>query len=479
MPRARPGDGWAEGFFTEARAGGAVQAELFLKVGRGRKLILEPGALPGAPPLCSVTTFVEQGLALRVQDPRGREGFAWYGMAPGDPAEHAASLAQAAVTSLHQPPEAAEAAPMAPRRPEGADGPADRSAHRAPGPMRIADAEALALPQERLEALLRQIVERIATEGDASSGAAPAGAAVLLDRLTLSEVTTSVRLANTHGFEGRFERSLVLLTISLLPAVPGAAAVVEERSACRLADIDPGEVARESLLRALPPRPHQPQAHQPRTATAPSEVSERSPALVLTPRAAASLVAALAARLCAGDLETSRDSALTIVDDPLLPGRPGSAPFDGTGHRTLRTVLLQNGRCGAGLSSGGGHFIRASYRDRPMPGPAGLLILPAPVSGTGSPEKVTSPDEVTLRAAAIELRTGGRLWRMRLRRADWWCAGASMGSADGLVWEGPPEAIIASVTATLGEARFYHCGLPVGAPGLRLEGIGPFMVGPG
>jgi len=441
-PGARPRDGWAEGFFAAARAGGATQSELLLKIGRGRKLILEPGAVPGAPPLCSITTFVEQGLALRVQDARGREGFAWYGVAPGDPAAHAGSLAKAAITSLHQPVDTAIAAPMAPRR-----------AERAESTPEGADGGAPALPQERMEALLHQVAEGIAAEG----------AVVLLDRMTLSEGTTSIRLANTHGFEGRFERSLALLTVSLLPAVPGAAAVVEERSACRLADIDPGEIAREAVLRALPPRVPLPRA--------PQDEGGGSTALVLTPRAAASLVAALGPRLCGGDLETSRDSALTIVDDPLLPDRPGSAPFDGAGHRTSRTVLLERGRCGAGLSSGGGHFLRASYRDRPVPGPAGLLILPATI-------EATSPDEMTLRVAAIDLRTGGRIWRLRLRRADWWRGGASLGAADGLVWEGPPEAIVASVTATLGKAVFYHCGLPVGAPGLRLEGLAPFMIGP-
>jgi predicted Zn-dependent protease len=446
-PEARPRDGWAEEFFAAARAGGATQAELFLKVGRGRKVILEPGISPGAPPLCSVTTFVEQGLALRVLDARGGEGFAWHGMAPGEPVGQAASLALAAVTSLQQPFGTADAAPMA----TGSAGAAAAG---------NADAEAPALPQERVEALLRQVMEGIATEGAAMPGAEPTGSAVLIDRLTLSEVTTSVRLANTHGFEGRFERSLVLLTVSLLPAVPGAAAVVEERSACRLADIDPQEVARESLWRALPARAHQP--------TVPHEEGGRSPALILTPRAAASLVAALAPRLCRGDLETSRGSALTIVDDPLLPGRPGSAPFDGAGHSTSRTVLLDGGRCGAGLSSGGGHFIRASYRDRPVPGPAGLLIQPA---GAVPPH-----DGVTLRVAAIDLRAGGRIWRLRLRRADWWRDGAPIGPADGLTWEGPPEAIIASVTATPGALRFYHCGLPVGSPGLRLEGLGPFIV---
>jgi predicted Zn-dependent protease len=471
---ARQPDGWAERFFAAARAGGATQAELFLKIGRGRKLILEPGVSPGAPPLCSVTTFVEQGMALRVQDERGREGFAWQGMAPGEPAGHAAGLALAAITSLQQPLGAADVAPMAPR----CAGSADAATDRPPGPPGIADAEVLALPQERIEALLRQVAEVIATEGAMVPVNAAAGSAVLIDRLTLSEATTSIRLANTHGFEGRFDRSLVLLTVSLLPAVPGATAVVEERSACRLADIDPLEVARESLLRALPARAYQPIPQQPAAPTAPPEEGGRSPVLLLTPRAAASLVAGLAPRLCRGDLETSRNSALTVVDDPLLPARPGSAPFDGAGHPTSRTVLLDGGRCGAGLSSGGGHFIRASYRDRPVPGPAGLLILPAGPAGTGSPEPRSSSDEVTLRVAAIDLRTGGRTWRLRLRRADWWRDGASLGSADGLLWEGTPEAIIASVSATFGGVSFFHCGLPVGAPGLRLQGLGPFLFGP-
>jgi hypothetical protein len=471
VPGARPPDGWAERFFAESRAGGATQAEVFLKIGRGRKLILEPGVSPGSPPLCSVTTFVEQGMALRVHDERGREGFAWHGMAPGEPAGHAASLALAAITSLNQPLGAAAAAPMAPRSARSADAATDR-------PPGIADAEVLALPQERIEAFLLQVAEGIATEGAAIPVTAAAGSAVHIDRLTLSEATTSIRLANTHGFEGGFERSLVLLTVSLLPAVPGATAVVEERSACRLADIDPLEVARESLLRALPARAHQPIARQPRAPMAPPGEEGRSPALLLAPRAAASLVAALAPRLCRGDLETSRNSALTIVDDPLLPARPGSAPFDGAGHPTSRTVLLDAGRCGAGLSSGGGHFIRASYRERPVPGPAGLVILPAGLAGTGSHEPRTSSEEVTLRVAAIDLRTGGRTWRLRLRRADWWRDGASLGSADGLLWEGPPEALIASVSATFGGVSFFHCGLPVGAPGLRLQGLGPFMFGP-
>jgi PmbA protein len=61
---------------------------------------------------------------------------------------------------------------------------------------------------------------------------------------------------------------------------------------------------------------------------------------------------------------------LTIVDDAKLEGGLGSAPFDGAGFPSRKTVIIQNGRLIHWLEN----IIRPSYRDPPRIGPTNLFI---------------------------------------------------------------------------------------------------------
>jgi hypothetical protein len=318
----------------------------------------------------------------------------------------------------------------------------------------------MTLPEDRIAAFL---LDAVAEAGGASGSAG-------IDRLTLSEAVMTIEIANTRGFSGRFTKSLAFLGVALLPEEPGAAAVIEERSACRLSDLDPGECLREALLRARP-------ARQTVEAAAVGVPAGATVPLFLTPRASASLLAALLPRVISGEPGDWKGSALRIVDDPTLAWRPGSAPFDGAGFETRMTVLIEDGAAVGRLSAEGGNLVRPSYRDLPEIGPAGLLILPPdrpPDAEEGLSEGSCATPVILVSAVDI---APGPVWILRLRRADWRVGGTVLGPADGLLWEGPPGALLKGVSAAGTEVRFYHCGVPIGTPGLRIEGLAPLRAG--
>ena len=88
--------------------------------------------------------------------------------------------------------------------------------------------------------------------------------------------------------------------------VPGASAVVEERSACRLADLDAGDAAQVAVLRALPPRLPVASPCGDLGAGEGGPAARHAAPLILFPRAAASLLAALAPQILAGELGRGR-----------------------------------------------------------------------------------------------------------------------------------------------------------------------------
>jgi predicted Zn-dependent protease len=254
--------------------------------------------------------------------------------------------------------------------------------------------------------------------------------------------------------------------MALIPAEPGSAAVVEERSACRLADLDPRDCLREALQRTKPARRPEEEA-----------TAGRAAPLLLTPRASASFLAAIAPCALSGEAGLWKGSVLRIVDDPTMDGRPGSAPFDGAGYDTRRTVLMEDGSAIGRLSAEGGNLIRPSYRDLPVVGAAGLLILPAdgPSGADDRSPAPSSDDTLTLQVSAIEV-IPGPVCTVRIRRGDWWSGGTSLGPADGLSWEGPLTVLLRGVSAVGKEVKFYHCDAPLGTPSLRIDGLTPLRV---
>jgi len=466
------GGDFAARVLEAARAAACRAAEVFIKSSASRQVAWEPPLRDAGPAHIAASNAIEAGAGLLVVDSEGRSGLAWRS---GGPTlltiPDAASIAGLVGDALA----AARAGGAAPGAAAAADGRRDADSDATTGAdigpvvaesLDLVDPACLGRPETALVAIL---------EAAALEVAAAAEGALEVDRILVTEARTSVRLARLDGYDGAYERTIAALSIALVPAVAGAEAVTEERSACRLDDLDPRQVARDAILRGLPPRTKAP---------APPPADPK-PAIVLAPRAAATLLSALAPWVTTGAVSVSRPSALSIVDDGLAPGRPGSAPFDGSGRPARRIPLLDRGRAVGRVAPDSGPFQRPSYRDLPVTAPAGLAIVPgrrrddrAGASGAGPDDArgpaapapaAYEPSGPVVRAAVIEVRTGAQ-WVVQIRRGEW----GSGAAADGLYWEGTPAALVQAVVATLDDPAYYQVGLPVAAPSVVLEGLGPW-----
>ena len=198
--------------------------------------------------------------------------------------------------------------------------------------------------------------------------------------------------------------------------------------------------------------------------------------LVLAPRAAASLVVALAPAALAGSLpEIRRPSALVLYDDATVPGRPSSAPFDGAGRPTVRRILVEGGRPAGRLNAAGRHLERPSYRDLPKPAPAALVVAPGVKVGDSLPagRSLARGPAIVIRAAIVDIKPGAD-WVVRVRRGDLWNEGERLGTADGLFWEGDPARLIQAIVETGDDPQWYQCGFAVSAPSFTLRGLTPW-----
>ncbi|HUD70690.1 MAG TPA: hypothetical protein VMQ62_01905 [Dongiaceae bacterium] len=478
-----------------ARRARCRDAEVHLKTVAVRQVAVEPPAIEGESPQRIVSRHAERGTALRVIDAEGRDGFAWRGgrhgssgaidwaiLARTDSAgdgnagadREADAEAEAAAESILR--EALESA-----RVGGSAGAAWPIEPVTGAPVEgLVDAEALRRPDDALAGLTAAAVAAIVRHAEG---------ALEIDRVVVSEAVTSVRIARLRGGDVAYDRTIAAITVAVAPAVPEADAAVEERSACRLADLDPVDAARAAVTRALPRRP----ALVPGeigVAPAPAAVGRTRPAfavpatLVLAPRAAASLWAALAPLLEAGAITSNRPSALDAVAEGRAPGRPSSAPCDGAGRPSERRLLMQSGRPVGRVDAASGPFVRASYRDRPAPGMAALVIEP----GRSSRQAAEPAGGFALRVEALEVRPGPSTWSIEIRRGDWlriepghptaWSADGteSLGAADGIAWEGSPAAIVQAVVATLDDVAWFEVGLPVATPSAVLDGLGPWRL---
>lgn len=207
------------------------------------------------------------------------------------------------------------------------------------------DAAALGLYDERIEALSPDEKIRLARECEAAALAADRRI-TNTDGATLSTRVGEVALVNSLGFEGSYPAtSISLVAEAIADDADGKKRpgywFSAERSLSRLGD--PAEVGRIAARRAV----DQLGARKPATARVP---------VVFEPMMAVSLLGHLAA--CAtGDAlyrgatflagregQPLASPLVTIVDDPLLPGRFGTRPFDGEGVAARRNVLVQSGR---------------------------------------------------------------------------------------------------------------------------------------
>jgi hypothetical protein len=447
---SRADEDLAARILESAREARCRAAEVYIKTSMSRQIAWEPPLAEGGPAHVAVSRGVEAGIGLRIEDSEGRSGMSWCGGGPAGLEAPDSTFAGGLV------PDALAAAQASAARgsPAGVGTSGARGSPGASGDdesLELVDPECL----DRPDAALVEMVEAVGHEV-----ASAAEGALDVDRILMTEARTSVRLVRLDGLGGSFDRTIVALSVALVPAATGAVAVTEERSACSLHDLDPLAVARDAILRGLPPRP---------ASAPPAAPMDPKPRVVLAPRAAATLLAALAPWIIRGAVASTRPSAFSIVDDGRARGRPGSAPFDGSGAPTRRTLLLDRGRAVAQISPDSGPFQRHSYRDPPSAGPACLVLLPGQRREDRGGEAAAPTPEV--RVHVIEVRTGGDLV-VQVRRGDW----DSGAVADGLYWTGPPSALVQAVSATLDEPGWYQVGLPVAAPSIVIAGLGPWRM---
>ena len=448
-----------EGVLAAARDAGCGAAEVFVKEGRGRQVTLEPSS-QGEAPRRQLSLTRESGAALHLVDGAGRVGFAWANL--GDPVDPG-TLLGAALLSARLGPAAGASGTGAPAEPPSRE-------PGAPGlgaDLDLVDPDCMRMDDEEATARLQDGIAEVARSGDAM---------VEVDRIVLAEAATTIRLASSGGMRGSFDRTLAMLSIALVPAAPDARAVVEERVSCRLSDLDPAECAREAILRALPERPATEGAAE--GAAAMDRLQGGGAVdLVLSPRAAAALVAALAPAALSGSLpDIRRPSALVLHDDATAPGRPSSAPFDGAGRPTVRRLVVEGGRPVGRFEAATGHHERPSYRDIPRPAPAALVVAPGvkvaagPLPGGG----IAMPScDGTIRAAIVDIKPGSE-WMVRIRRGELWKNGARLGPADGLAWAGDLARLLQAIVESGDDSRWYQCGIGINTPSLGLRGLHPW-----
>lgn len=448
-----------------ALASGAAEAEAFCKMADSRALVLEPDLPAGGKPRVTVSSCEVDGLALRVLDRRGRWGFAWRSPLPGSGGSRSGGAGDRALV-LEALASASRSGSGRRRRKAGS--PAGESPQDELAPVSgdegreidlgLDDPMVMASPVEALES-------RLAETRDAALGIVSDSSFV--DRVRLNEARLVIALANSRGFRGSYRKSLALLSISIAPAAAGARPVLEERSVCRIAQLDFRECGIEAALRALPSRIPLP----PPAVDLP---------VIFGPRATAALLAAVAPLTLpegTSGFPTDADPepphvagrGLWLADEARCPGAVGSSPFDGAGWSTGQTIVMAGGRPTGRLVSERGHCVRPTYREPPGPGLTNLRLI----SPSGAPAAM--PGGPSLRVAAAQF-VPGPLWMIRIVRGDWCAGDEPSGPADGLSWVGPLKAILGGVAAAGPDLRRFHVGMPIDAASVTIEGLNGWFV---
>ena len=438
----------------ESARAGAAAADVFLKRSVARHLGLPSG---------STGRSVERGVALRLFVSDGRSAIAAATLPPeGDPGGEAEGSARAIAAALVR--RAVAAAALA-----------------SPAPLlslpgaAAADGRGLGLFDPDIEGPV-EMIRAAAGEIHAFASEAAAGASA---ETRLEAVTSTVHLANSAGFAGSFRHTLARLDLTLSIARGGASAsahVVRAARSLRGLAADAAALEAASLLEErLEPR------------LAPSGIHE----VLLSPRAAAELTAALAACVCGSGEEGVAwspagaprrgerigSNAITVTDDGRLPGGVASAPFDGEGTRTRRTVILERGTARetlrdleAGASGAGstGNGIRASFREAPSLRPTNLFINP----GHEAPGDLLASIRQGIRISAL-----GRIPPSRSPDAPFavpftgrWIHGGRTGAPlGGGFLAGNLREILTEVEAAASDLAFSHRRGSFGSPTLLLR----------
>jgi len=336
----------AEVILERALARGARAADVMIKAGESRGVVIDPAAGIRS------TRTAEGGLALRVLTAGGASGFVSVCGPEPDP-----RLADRLVTAALESSRGTRAGFALPAGPAG-------------------DGRGLGLFDPRLHSATASDLEGILQEAAAEALSVDPRVR-RLEGASIIAGSSEIRLANSTGWSGRYRQTLFHLSVGVVAESPGASCIHRQsRTARNLSAISPrlfgDQVARTAVV-ALDGSPPEP---------------SRAPA-VLAPGAATELLRALAPIAMTGPADSFVFSPrLTLIDDGRLPGGIATAPFDGEGVATRRTVVIDRGRRAASLhdlesgfaagQESTGHGVRVSFRDPPRRMPTNLFIPPGP-----------------------------------------------------------------------------------------------------
>jgi len=428
----------AAGMVQRCLAAGASQADVLIKSGVTRTVSLDAaGAVDW-------TRTAEGGIALRVFLPDGAPGFA-SACGPRPTEEQAAQLVDAALDATRETGPAIEL-------PSG----------------RTGDGRGLGIFDPRLHtatpADLEGWLDEAATEALRSDPRVRR-----LDSAAIAASSSEVALANSAGLEGSYRQTLVHLSLGLVAGDAGASVVVRRsRTARMLASFSPalfGDQSARLAALALEGRPP----------------AEGVCAALLAPAAAAELLRSFARTLhppgpAPGTTMASR--LLTIIDDGGLPGGIATAPFDGEGTATQRTVIIARGafrqmlhdrtsaaRHGA-VSTGNG--IRVSFRDPPRRMPGNLFIAP----GSDGPEELLAALGEGIWIHSLRPTpavTGDETAFAALATGRWVTGGRPERAIAGALVTGSLEELLLGVEGVANDLTFGHPGGSLGSPSLLVR----------
>ncbi len=213
-----------------------------------------------------------------------------------------------------------------------------------PEQMATGRTDGMSLFDEHLEALTTEEKVKMALSCEAAAFAADPRISNS-DGAAVSTRSGEVVLANSHGFANSYRSTSVSLMVEVMAddadgKKRNAHWFSAERSLHRLAD--PAEVGRIAARRAL-------------DQLGARKVSTKAVPVIFEPMMATALMGDFAGSATGGALyrgstflagrlgEQIGSPLVSISDDPTLPGRRGSRPFDGEGVGTRRNVLMEEG----------------------------------------------------------------------------------------------------------------------------------------
>jgi len=429
----------------EAARAGAGAADVYVKESISRETSLPSGAMGRS---------AERGIALRYFGADGRSALAAATLRVGD----------------DEPSPGASPAALARRAAATAGGGAP-GARTLPSPW-VADGRGLGLFDPDLDGTPESL---LAVAEQIRNHALETAAGCEADVRLVATIST-VLLVNSSGFSGSFRQSMARLDLTLSAGPERrhvSARVVRAARSLRGLAADSAVVEAIGLME---------EADAPKLP--PAGIHE----VVLGPRAAAEIVAAVAPWATPGaasGAETPRrvapsrgerigGQALTMLDDGRIPGGVASAPFDGEGCRTQRTVVIERGvvreflRDLTGDEGSTGNGVRASFREPPELKTSNFFIKP----GTASPSEL-----IASLKQGIRITTLGRLPRLTGPETAFavpftgrWIEGGRLGAplAGGYL-AGTAREILAEIEAAAADLTFFQRGGSFGAPSLLLR----------